>query len=264
MREKFRLFYRYLILDMKRAFISWKFLGGIAGVFLVLGFAALETKQWHISVLNAFSLIVYSMPFLLTLIFTTFVFGQCFCEDIAHRYIRLLIIRGNIKTYVLSKVITIFFSSMITMTVGIFLFVLVLHVKYPWINLEESTYEALLMDGSFRYFLSNKNFLLYFFSCGVQYGLLAGLMSVFAALFSLIYHDTLFVLSIPLVLWYCIQYYGAALFSSAKLNLNFIYDIQYNVWDNDICSFLYACFVAAVIGMLLGVIIYKLIKRQVI
>lgn len=262
MKEK--IFLKYWLLDMKRAFLSWKFLGGIVGTFMVLEFAALETKQWQISVLNSFCLVKYSMPFLLTLIFTTLVFGQCFCEDIDYHYIRLLIIRGNLKSYVISKIITIMLSSIVTITVAILLFVFILRINCPWISLEETTYEALIQTGSFRYFLLNHNFFIYYLFCGIQYGLWAGVMSIIAALFSLMYRDPLFVLSIPLIIWYCIQYYGAAVFESDMLNLDLIYDISYNIWNNDVLSFLYACFVSVILSSLLGQIIYKILQRQVI
>lgn len=204
------------------------------------------------------------MPFLLTLIFTTFAFGHCFCEDIEHSYIRFQVIRGNLQLYVISKVIVISLSAVFTMMMGMLLFVLVLRMNFPWIDLAEGTFETLAEYGSFRLFLKNGNYIVYFLFCGIQYGLLAAVLAVTAALFSLLYHDVLFVLSVPLIVRYLIQYYSDLLPGYDQLNPNAIYDISYNVWDHDWLSFAYAGGVSVLAIVLLGMAIFQMIKRQVI
>lgn len=204
------------------------------------------------------------MPFLLTLIFTTFAFGHCFCEDIEHSYIRFQVIRGNLRLYVISKVIVISLSAVFTMMMGMLLFVLVLRMNFPWIDLAEGTFETLAEYGSFRLFLKNGNYIVYFLFCGIQYGLLAAVLAVTAALFSLLYHDVLFVLSVPLIVRYLIQYYSDLLPGYDQLNPNAIYDISYNVWDHDWLSFAYAGGVSVLAIVLLGMAIFQMIKRQVI
>ena len=258
------LFRRYIAIDMKRAFCSWKIIVSILGICLVMGIASLETRIWQLSVLNSYYYVIYSMPFLLTLIFTTFAFGNCFCEDIEHSYIRFQVIRGNLQLYVISKVIVISLSAVFTMMMGMLLFVLVLRMNFPWIDLAEGTFETLAEYGSFRLFLENGNYIVYFIFCGIQYGLLAAVLAVAAALFSLLYHDALFVLSVPLIVRYLIQYYSDLLPGYDQLNPNAIYDISYNVWDHDWLSFTYAGGVSVLAIVLLGMAIYQMIKRQVI
>lgn len=255
---------RYMAIDMKRAFCSWKIIVSVLGVCMVMGIASLETRIWQLSVLNSYYYVIYSMPFLLTLIFTTFAFGHCFCEDIEHSYIRFLVIRGSLRSYVVSKVIVIALSAIFTMMAGMLLFVLLLRMNFPWIDLTEGTFETLVQYGAFRLFLENGNYILYFLFCGIQYGLLAAVLAVAAALFSLLYHDALFVLSVPLIVRYFIQYYSNLLPEYGQLNPNAIYDISYNVWDHDWLSFAYAWGVSVLAIVLLGIAIYKMIKTQVI
>lgn len=259
---KKQLLGRYLLVDMKRAFTSWRFAAGIMGVFMVLEVAAFESRQWQICVLNSFNLVIYSMPFLLTLIFTTLVFGQCFCEDIEHHYIRLMVIRGNLKTYTVSKAITIMVSSIVTMTAAILLFAAVLHMKYPWISLEESTYETLVQQGSFHCLLKNGNYVLYFTLCGIQYGIFSGVMSLLAALFSLIYHDTLFVPSTPVMAWYGIQYLESSLFPNSAFGLHNIFSISSRAADSDLLSFGYVLLTGIILSVLITAGIYKGLKKQ--
>ena len=173
-------------------------------------------------------------------------------------------IRGNLRLYVISKVIVISLSAVFTMMMGMLLFVLVLRMNFPWIDLAEGTFETLAEYGSFRLFLENGNYIVYFIFCGIQYGLLAAVLAVAAALFSLLYHDALFVLSVPLIVRYLIQYYSDLLPEYDQLNPNAIYDISYNVWDHDWLSFAYAGGVSVLAIVLLGMAIYQMIKRQVI
>lgn len=261
---KIKLLWKYILADMNRAFISWKFPFAIAGVFIILEFAAFESRQWHFSVLNTFHLVIYSMPFLLSLIFTTLVYGQCFCEDMEHQYIRMLVMRGNLRLYTIAKLITLMVSAVAVMALAVLLFAGVLRLQYPWINLEigGSDYEILLQDGSFREILRRGNYILYFLLCGIQYGIFAGVMSAVAALFSLLYRDRLFVLAIPLVLRYCIQYYGSKLFENPKLDVNKIFNVSYNVWNHDGFSFLYACLIGIGLSGITGSLIYRILKRQ--
>lgn len=192
----------YLKIDIERAFLNKKFIFGIIGVVSVMIGASIETQQWHISVLNALNLVTFSMPFLLCFIFSTFTYGDSFCEDIECKYIYLQTIRGGLFKYTLSRVITIFISAFLTLAFGMILYTLLLKCYLPWSDLEESTYMMLVESGGFKVVLQQKWFLLYciLFSC--QYGISAGILSVLASYISLFYSNRLFVLSIPLMVWY--------------------------------------------------------------
>ena len=254
----------YILVDLKRVFLSWRVPAGILGVWCVMEFASFETKQWQMSVLNSYALVVYSMPFLLTYIFTTFLFGQCFCEDQEFHYIRLMVLRGNLKRYVRSKCAVIVVSAMITMALGTMLYVTVLKFRYPWVNTAEETYGRLVSSGSFGSVLARGYYPAYFFLCGIQYGILAGILALAASLLSLFHTDRLFVLSAPLVIWYFVQYYAGAVFDDERWDITCIFDVQNNLWGNDVVSFFYACLTGAVLCTVLGVVIYCVIKRQIV
>lgn len=59
-------------------------------------------------------------------------FAAVFCEDLENKYLRYSIGRGNLKKYVLSKVIVIYVSSIITMILGTLLFIMYLRLQLPW------------------------------------------------------------------------------------------------------------------------------------
>jgi len=47
------------------------------------------------------------------------------------------------------------------------------------------------------------------------------------------------------------------------LNLIYIFNATYNLWDNDILSFVYAIFVGILLGGILGVLIIYRVKRKI-
>ena len=66
------------------------------------------------------------------LLYTSSAFAAVFCEDLENKYLRYSIGRGNLKKYVLSKVIVIYVSSIITMILGTLLFIMYLRLQLPW------------------------------------------------------------------------------------------------------------------------------------
>lgn len=75
-------------------------------------------------------------------------FAAVFCEDLENKYLRYSIGRGNLKKYVLSKVIVIYVSSIITMILGTLLFVMYLRLQLPWTSdLATSSIRACIMQS---------------------------------------------------------------------------------------------------------------------
>lgn len=75
-------------------------------------------------------------------------FAAVFCEDLENKYLRYSIGRGNLKKYVLSKVIVIYVSSIITMILGTLLFIMYLRLQLPghliW---QRQVYRACIMQS---------------------------------------------------------------------------------------------------------------------
>ena len=56
---------------------------------------------------------------------------------------------------------------------------------------------------------------------------------------------------------------GALFGANEKINLIYIFNATYNLWDNDIVSFAYAIFVGMLLGGILGVLIMYRLKRKI-
>lgn len=253
--------WNYIKIDLRRALLNIHFLVAILGVIGIMVISSIESRQWHLSVLNTFYLVTYSMPFLLTFIFSTMTYSDAFSEDIQCKYIYAQLIRGDLRKYMLAKVISIFISGLLTMTLGMFLYAILLRGYMPWLNLEESTFESLMESGGLREVLQQHSFLLYYFLFSLQYGIVAGVLSVFSAYMSLYYANKLFILTIPIVVWYFIDYTLGYFGGPYLLLPNKIFNASNNIWGNDILAFLYAVLLGIVLVIFLAIGIHKRLNR---
>ena len=93
---------------------------------------------------------------------------------------------------------------------------------------------------------------------------MAGVLALLAAYVSLFISNKLLTLAVPFMSFYLISYYSGALFgTNEKINLIYIFNATYNLWDNDIVSFAYAIFVGMLLGGILGVLIMYRLKRKI-
>lgn len=256
--------WNYLRVDLYRSIISWRFLAGILGITFTMYFASLEGIASDTNVTYMVWLIVYGMPFMLSLVFAAFPFSGCFCEDFENKYAYPQIERGNLKKYTLSKIMTIMVVTIITMMIGVVLYVSILHIRLPWFDAEDAICQSAVTLGGFRQIIGSGHYLLYFALFGLQYGIMAGILALLAAYISLFISNKLLILAVPFMSFYLISYYSGALFGdSEKLNLIYIFNATYNLWDNDILSFVYAIFVGILLGGILGVLIIYRVKRKI-
>lgn len=253
----------YFLMDIWRCICSGKTVVGVVGVFLALLLAS--GNQVGVTVFDYYTGALYGVPFLLAMSFCAFSYADCFCDDFETKYINAVLIRGGLKRYAFSKVMVTLISSAVTMVLGSLIYVLILHVRFPWNDRNGSIYMTLADSGGFRYFLSNGHYMIYFVLVALQLGLLAGMLSVFASYISLYISNKLLVMSVPLIGYYLFYYYVSALAGDAKwLKIKIVFDATYGikVCDNDLLAFLYAVFIALVVVGVLTLAIYRKIRRK--
>lgn len=254
--------FRYLKMDAYRAIGSYKFVIGILGVAGVMLAALLDGIGFELDVLYVFSLVLYGMPFMLTFVFCSHAYSGCFCEDYENKYIHIATIRGNLWAYTASKVITIFAISILTMALGFLLFVGVLRCFLPWISEGSSQYESLVAAGGLRSFLSKGDFIVYYMLAGVQFGMLSGLLSLVAAYFSLFIPNKLLTLSIPVMLFYFIDYISAFVAGRNSISLHMIFSASNNLFGNETLAFLIPAGLAIGGMLVFYVLIYLKLRRK--
>lgn len=194
--KKISLF-NYLKMDLYRAIFSWKFIIAYLGVLLSLFLGCVEIHSLT-NVLSVVSSVIFGISLLLCFIFSSLAYGSCFCEDFENNYFRCELIRGNTKKYVLSKVIIILITSILTIIIGLLLFVTILHLFIPWVDLSSSSnFHNIVEYGKFKFLLKNYYFIFYFVSLASLIGMLAGILSLISAYVSLYISNRLLILTIP-------------------------------------------------------------------
>lgn len=173
--------------DGKRLFDSHHLLYGSIVVCLYMMALRLEDLQGD-SAVYIVTVVLYSMGFVLVIMISYEVFGNCFLEDFKSKYIyQELLCKGNLFFYTASKTFWIFVSSMFCVAFGVTLFSCISKIGNLWTD--ELT--AYLVNTPYGILYKNGHYLLYLFLSGLQFGILAGMMSMVGSLVSLFINNKL-------------------------------------------------------------------------
>lgn len=234
--------YCYLKADFKRSIVSIKFM---LSVILMIGVLLLATQEGialDTDVLYVFSLVMYGMPAMIILVCGAVAFADSLCEDMEENFCLQQIIRGDMEKYVTARVISIFFTTILSTASGVFLFSCLLHIALPWVDISSLQYDHIMHVGGLRVFLRYGLYPLYYFCYGLLYGVLVGIMALWASCLSLYISNRMLVLSAPMIIYYFTDFVLAEI-SSEMLNLSLIFSPSNNLFLNDFLS------VATVIGI---------------
>lgn len=255
----------YLKCDFQRAFFSPFFCTGVAGVYLSYFFSFYKMSNIENSVLHMFVMTLYFIPFILALTFASLPFAGVFCEELKDGLFFMEIIRGKLKYYAMSKVLMIAFSSIVTMMFGTLLFILTLRCQLPWSDINDITYQNVIENGSLIPLLTSENYIMYFTLYSFKLGMLAANLSLLAGFLSLFWESKFFVFSIPFLFYYFQVYFLRNMFSEhVELNLMATYNSFYNVWGNEILSFIWAVVLHLLFLIGVGFGSYKKLKRRIL
>lgn len=196
----------YLRTDLRRLWKSGMWIIGIIGVAGAL-FFSLKTGNVDFhegvngNVVSTYVLATDMSGALMMYVFCALPYGTVFSEELEHKYARYGIVRGSLKGYVLSKSIVIYVSSVIVMMGGTLLFVLLYRTQLPWVDWQWASDLGTIAAGCYGDILKSGNNLGYCMLYALHLGLLAGMLSLFAAFCSIHIFNRVLVLVMPIVLW---------------------------------------------------------------
>ncbi len=253
----------YLVCDMKRAFLSGNFILAVAGTFVTLLFIAKTQVRFPRDVLYIYDGITMTRMALLVLIFGAIPYGVCFCEDFEHKYVYISVIRGDIKRYTWSKVLTVFISAFTAVAVGKLLFFVVMRLEYPWVLPDNSYYQSLLADVQFGSIIRYSP-ILFFVEGVIRESLLGGVLAVCTAYGSLFFKNRLFVYTFPVMIYYFwINYIELWLKLPGQATICYIFGSFYRVWGREWLDFLYAFAVGILLAGLAGILMCRKITEEI-
>ena len=94
----------YIVSDLKRLLKGYEFYVSFLGVAAVLFFSLEDVGVSDAGVVFTYVFATDMTGMMLTYVFCAWPFATVFCEDLERKYIRYAVGRGNLKSYVISKI----------------------------------------------------------------------------------------------------------------------------------------------------------------
>ncbi len=246
----------YFLTDFKRFFMGGTWIAASIGIVCSMFFSLEGGQLIDGCALDAYVNAMTMNGEILIFVCCAFAFAGTIGEDLERKYIRYQVIRGNLKSYLFARSSMIFMSSVMVMMAGAFIFIILLRIKFPWESAEAGM-RSILKEGNYEELLDGKHYLSYCMLYALHNGLIAGILSNFAALCSTFIVNKVLVLVSPMLLWmvsYAVpSFYG----------LNSLRAEQFMVFTQDWLNLLSAAAIAAGLSIVFTVGSYKRLQRRI-
>lgn len=188
---------RRLLCETRRMFTGYRFYTAVIGMVLAL-FFSLENYGMEISVVDTWRAARESGGELIFYSFAAFAYATVFCEDLEHKYIYYDLTRENLRSYVIRKSAVIFGSSVLVVVAATAIFSAICRFSLPWIpeDTQRGAYQFLVF-GAYGGLLEKGHAFWFLVMNAARMGMLAGLLSLMASLFSLFVSNRVMVLCFP-------------------------------------------------------------------
>lgn len=255
---------RSLRIDLKRAFCSWRFLVSILSGTGVCFFTLLFCGYYKVDTLYAWTLLHDRAQAFLALLVGIIPYSLCFFDDFENGNIKNILGRISVTSYTVSKAIAVLLSTICAFILGKMAFVFIFSLKYPIISDQINTLDIL----SSKYFLFygllvEEHYLTYFFVCAFQKALYCGILSYLVMTVSLVIPNKAVVYSLPIAVFYVLNFYINTNLGVEYLNFSRIFDSATKIWPYDWLSFIYSIFIAFMVYILLFFAMKKIIWKKV-
>ena len=187
----------YIKMDCRRAFFTWKWPVAVLGIVVAL-FCTRDTLVTDV-ILWITELPSDSYFIEIALVLASIPYATSFCEDMEYKYDMQLTLRGTGNAYWISKVITTFFSSGITMFIAFVLDAIFYWIKYGNPSEENLNY-ILNLSIPYRSVLEQKEYGIFICLIGIQLACLASAMGVIGLSLSLFVRNRMIVYALPVAI----------------------------------------------------------------
>lgn len=253
---------KYITMDIYRVLGSHDFYAGVLCVMFACWFCTYQMKDYD--VYTMFTYISWQGTYTLIYAAAAISYASAFLEDAEHQFWNVSVLRGDLKSYVLSKVLVCFLSSVFTMGLGMTLFCCVWHMEKPWSRFAESDMEIIQNIDCFRDLMTPETILLYFICGALLRGLLAGILSLVSVYISLYVKNRLFTLTVPVVAYFfLVNYLITGLGLSDMFNVCYIFEPQGGIFADSIWQIPYALGISAVTVLIFAILIERKIHTEI-
>ena len=218
----------------------------------------------NITALNAVDNGLYGMSGLFSMVICAADYSGSLCEDIENRYFFAECFYGKWKNFARSRTLTVFLSSLFIMALGVLCYGFYVSVAGGgWFSADDAVYQILQERQGWYFCLLKKAPPLFFLATGLWYGMLSGLMSVLALLFSLYCANKMLILSVPFMgMYFLLNLSLICDLWNGKLNVWLIFQPFFHDFSTDKEAILYVICFTAVVGYILYRMILKRVERR--
>ena len=145
------------------------------------------------------------------------------------------------------------------------LFVLTIHMRYPWQMSDGAAYRDMVQRSIFGYLLDKGYPVFYYLLIGLRTGMLAGVLVLLAVYLSTYLNSRIFMIAVPAIVYQLIRQILSIFVPAHKcLDILFIYGFYSRVFASDILSTLWTMTVSFLFSTLLVIGIYIRMKKKML
>lgn len=250
----------YFAMDLKRLFYTKKLFFSIIVMIVTLFFSLEKISNIHTSVMYIFVKAASSVGFILCFTICAYPYGTSIADDVTDSYIRYSIIRGGIIKYTVAKSLWIVLSSVIVMVSGCALFVVINSIFLPW--QDKNMYVFYCETTSLTVLFNSDLDIISYVIFGIQYGLLAGILSLLSGYISLYITNKMLVLAIPALIYQTIREISSIKNIPPLLNPAGVFSPLAGISNNSIFNLLWAFLYALICYIMISLAISGRIKKK--
>lgn len=240
--------WRMLKIDFERAFLSVRFALSVAiGVsvcYITLLFCGHPGPTIYMFVYMHDRSLIF-----LALIAGVLPYSACFYEDFLHGNIRNVLGRVDVGGYVFSKSAAAVASSVAAFLMGKLIFIILYSIRHPVCL--PGVLDALPGTMLYKGFIEEEQYMIYFLLVSLQKALYCGVLCQAVLLVSVWLQNLSIMFSVPLAVFYVVNFHFRNITDIACLNLARIFDGVTRIWMTDIQNFMYALMAAMLLYLLL-------------
>lgn len=238
--------------DIKRAFLTWKFPLSIILGALVCYFTLLFCGNINSDTVHTFLYLHDRSQSFLAYIVGIIPYVMCFYDDFSYGNIKNVLGRIDIYTYTISKTVVAIFSTIFAFGLGKLLFVFLHSLSHP-LGTEE-TINMIATNMLFINFIKDEQYLLYLVLTVLPKALYCAVLCQMAMLVSVLIHNRAIIFTVPIAIYYVLNFYINDVVEIENFNFVHIFSGTAVLFQNDWFTLCYAL----VVALITHYIIYQL------
>lgn len=234
--------FKVIRIDLKRAFVSYKFILSIILGVAVCYFTLAFGTHYKSETIHKFVLLHDRSQSFLAYIVGIISYALCFYDDFQYGNISNVIGRVKIRNYVFSKTVVAIFSTIAAFVLGKLCFVFVYSIDTPLCGPE--TLSRLPYDMIYSDLIRKGHYISYFFFTSFQKALLCAMLCQVVMLVSILIPNKAVVFCLPVAVFYVCNFYLSNFLKEDYLKFTRIFDGVTNLFYNDWLGLGYAVLIA--------------------